>query len=299
MSAVVLTSSQSSTAFAVGLVVTSGSAVVLVEVRRVLDVEVDRGAGERVERLRQVLHARDGRRGQRGRAPAAAGWPPGSWRRRPAAAWLTRIFSSCDQPRAPAHRVGRPGVVRDDERGVALPGEVDDHVGALAGRDQQRGHRHGRAQQPAVGADLRERQRPAAVLVGELQVVEARLRSVDDPEPVAARLDVDERPDLGVDDRDVAEELRHPLRVIRGHALRRVEHAPVGVERLVLQHERDLVRAGGQPERIAGLTRVLVVADEVERPRAPRRRSCACCRARGRDTRPCSRAARCSTCTCW
>ena len=42
-----------------GLVVTSGKCRLLVEVRRVLDVEVDRGVGERVERLRQVLHARD------------------------------------------------------------------------------------------------------------------------------------------------------------------------------------------------------------------------------------------------
>ena len=171
--------------------------------------------------------------------------------------------------RAPAHRVRRPRVVRDDERGVVLPGEVDDQIGALAGRDQQRRHRHGRAQQPALGPDLRERQRPAAVLVGELEVVEPRLGAVDDPEPIAARLDVHERPDLRVHDRDVAEELRHPLRVVVGHALGRVEHAPVRVERLVLQHERDLVRPGGQPERIVALTRVLVVADEVE-PCEPR-----------------------------
>ena len=165
--------------------------------------------------------------------------------------------------RARAGRVGGPGVVGDDERGVAVPGEVDDHIGALARRDQQRGHRHGRAQQPALGSDLCERQRAAAVLVDELQVVETRLRAVDDPQPVAARLDVDKRPDLGVDDCDVAEELRHPLRVIRGHALRWVEHAAVGVERLVLQHQRDLVRTGGQPQRIVGLARVLVVADDV------------------------------------
>jgi hypothetical protein len=45
--------------------------------------------------------------------------------------------------------------------------------------------------------------------------------------------------------------------------LRGVEHAAVGVERLVLQHQWDLVWAGGQPKRIVGLARVLVVADDV------------------------------------
>ena len=144
-----------------------------------------------------------------------------------------------------------------------MPSEVDDQIGALARRDQQRGHRHWRAQQSALGSDLCERQRPAAVVVDEAQVVEARLRAVDDPQPVAARLDVDERPDLGVDDRDVAEELRHPLRVICGDPLRWVEHAAVGVERLVLQHQRDLVPTSGEPERIVRLACVLVVTDDV------------------------------------
>jgi hypothetical protein len=98
----------------------------------------------------------------------------------------------------------------------------------------QGGHRDRSAQEAAIGADLHEPQWPAAVLVDEPQVVEARLRAVDDPQPVAAGLDVHEWPDLGVDHRDIAEELGHPVRVIRRHALAGIEHAPVGVEGLVL-----------------------------------------------------------------
>ena len=79
-----------------------------------------------------------------------------------------------------------------------MPREVGDQVGALAGGDEERGHRHGVAEQTAVGPDLREWQAPAALLVDDLEPIEARLGSVDDPEPVPARLDVDVWPDLGV-----------------------------------------------------------------------------------------------------
>jgi hypothetical protein len=88
----------------------------------------------------------------------------------------------------------RPGVGRGDvERSAIEDLEGHDHVGAFARSDQQTRHRRGRAQESALGADLRERQRHAAALVDE--VVDARLGAVDDPQSVAARLDVDERPD--------------------------------------------------------------------------------------------------------
>jgi hypothetical protein len=143
-----------------------------------------------------------------------------------------------------------------------VSGEVDDHVGSLAGGDQKRGHGDGLTKETSIGPDLRERQAPAALLVGDLESIEARLGSIDDSEPVPARLDVHIGPDLRVHDRDVTEELRDPLGVVGRDAFRGVEHASVGVERLVLEHEGDLVRPGRKPERIVRLARVLVVADQ-------------------------------------
>ena len=105
----------------------------LVEVGRVLDVERDRRPGERVERLRQVLHASDGRLGQpreRRQLQLRRGC---RGRRSPWSRQVDADLQELVQPRAPAHRVRRPGVARDDERGAAPPAEVDDQVGALAG----------------------------------------------------------------------------------------------------------------------------------------------------------------------
>ncbi len=212
VSAVVLTSSQSSVAPALGLVVTTGRPSVRYGASstfRVIGAPVSSSSVSE----RCCTRVTDGS-GSRSRGPAARGRRARASRRCPAAAGRTRIFISWDSDGPPAHRKRRAGVVGDDERAAAAAGEVDDDVGALARSDQQGVQLDRRAQQPAVGADLRERQRPAAVLACEAQVVQPRLGAVDDPEPVAPRLDVHVRPDLGVDDRDVAEELRHPLRVV-------------------------------------------------------------------------------------
>jgi hypothetical protein len=65
---------------------------------------------------------------------------------------LTRIFSSCDSVARPLIGYGALALfVTMNEAFLRCPAEVDDHIGALAGGDQQRRHRLGRAQQPALG----------------------------------------------------------------------------------------------------------------------------------------------------
>ena len=85
--------------------------------------------------------------------------------------------------------------------------EVDDHVGPLGGAHQQPLELHRRGQEAALGADLPERQ-----VVLQLQDQEAAVAAVQDPEAVAALLDVEVRPGGAVDEHRRAEELRLPDR---------------------------------------------------------------------------------------
>ena len=113
-----------------------------------------------------------------------------------------------------------------------------------------------------------------ALLVEHLHDQEARVAGVDDPEAIAARLDLHGRPALAVDRDDVAEELRDPegmlVRVGRrsvqvGGVVRvgEVELA-VGVELTVLNHQLGLLRARRKRDRVARQARVPAIADEVE-----------------------------------
>src|SRR4029450_9084650 len=113
----------------------------------------------------------------------------------------------------------------------------------------------GRGRVPAPGDDL------AHARAGDVEVEDARVASVQDPEAVQARLDLEVRPDLAVDEHHVAEVLADPGRVVE--VADRVEEPPVVVELPVLDDERHLVLAVGQAVRIAGPAGVELVPEDV------------------------------------
>src|SRR5215207_60417 len=83
-------------------------------------------------------------------------------------------------------------------------GEVHDDVGPLGGQQQDRLQGDGRVEHASLGADLIEGR-------SQFEVVEARLRAVQEPEAVHSRFHRKERLHGAVDDYRVAEELRLPL----------------------------------------------------------------------------------------
>jgi hypothetical protein len=92
-------------------------------------------------------------------------------------------------------------------------GEVDDHVGSFGQSDQQLVELDGRRQVAALGADLPQRQRrldrSRRQRIGDdLEDHEAGVAAVHQPQPVAARFDLEDRPGPAVDDESVAERLR-------------------------------------------------------------------------------------------
>ena len=134
-------------------------------------------------------------------------------------------------------------------------GEVDDHVRPLGVGDRQRRQLHRLGQEPAVRTELPDRQRrrgrPGGRVGGDLERQEAGVAGVEDPQPVAARLDRQHRPGAPVDRHGVRHHGRTPdrrhvaVRIVRpGEGRRaggRVALRTVDVERPVLDHQRDLV----------------------------------------------------------
>src|SRR5205807_2640605 len=131
-------------------------------------------------------------------------------------------------------------------------------------------------QKTAVGADLPEgRPLGAARRVGQPHPKEAGVGRVDDPEAIAARLDIEVGPAASIDTDDIPEELRDPVRMEAripgrtvnergvGRAVRKQQLA-VGVELAVLDHQLDLLRAGREPQRVVRSPGVVLVADEIE-----------------------------------
>jgi len=76
----------------------------------------------------------------------------------------------------------------------------------------------------------------------EEHVVEPGLRAVEEPQTITARLRVEVRVRLAVDDRRVAEELGDPHGMDVRDAAGRIPQRPVVVERLVLDHDGEVVR---------------------------------------------------------
>jgi hypothetical protein len=139
-----------------------------------------------------------------------------------------------------------------------LPGnaaEVDDHVGPLGRCEHELVDLDRAIPHTALGPDLPEAD------AADVEAEDARVAAVQDPEPIHPGLDLEERPDLAVDQHRVPEVLADP-----GGALdvaRRVEERSVSVEAAVLNHQRDLVRAAGNPDRIRLGAGVVLVTEDV------------------------------------
>ena len=138
-------------------------------------------------------------------------------------------------------------------------GEIDEHVRALSGSEQDLGpDRGGRGQKPAVASDLVERD-----LLVEAKSQGPRLAAVEQAEAVEPRLDLQIRPHATVDHHRVAEHLGVPERVhrrfgvvgpleaIEVFAAVRVAERAVAQERPVLNRDGDLEVA--HPRRVTDL----------------------------------------------
>jgi hypothetical protein len=140
------------------------------------------------------------------------------------------------QVRPAAARERRGRVVRQGERLAGLAGEIDHQVIPLGGAHQQVAQGHRLGQEALISADLVEDQRLARVVaVDQRHVQEARVAGVEHPEAVLARLHVQVRESLAIDDGGVAEELRNPdRRDRRAHTrvLHRIVQRAVGIPSL-------------------------------------------------------------------
>ena len=133
--------------------------------------------------------------------------------------------------------------------------EVYYHIGPLGRGEHQLRHRHGRVPQAALRADLRH------LDARDIEVQDPCVATVQDAEPVQARLDVQERPNLPVDQHHVAEVLADPGHT--GDVAGRVKERPVRVELPVLDDQRDLVGPTRNPDRVRLPASVELVAEDV------------------------------------
>ena len=186
-------------------------------------------------------------------------------------------------------REGEGGRVRQRQGPALEAGEVDDEVGPLGRREEQlRRVRIGRVveldrsvEQSAVGPDLPEGHgrgrgwRSRVRRVREVHGQKARVGGVEEAQPVAPRLDLEDGPAPPVHAHHVPEELGDPEGVrlgVDGPAadvrvgVRAVVPAQlaVDVERPVLEDQLDLLVARRQAERVVGLPGVELVAHQVE-----------------------------------
>src|SRR5436189_4203371 len=97
--------------------------------------------------------------------------------------------------------------------------EIDEDIGALGRGHHEIFHRNGDVPHTALGSDLPE------VWTTNVEVEDPSVTAVQDPEPVHTRLDVEEWPDLAVNEHHVTEVLPDP-----SHAFDvtcRIEERPV------------------------------------------------------------------------
>lgn len=155
-------------------------------------------------------------------------------------------------------------VVAHHDAGARLGvGEVDEHVDALTRADPQVRCPLRRVEEAVVGADHDE-----VGAVAQREVVGGQVRGVEDPEAVEAAGHLEPGPHGAVDGVRVAD---HPsLPTSLGHEAEGAEASPaIRVETPVLEGQRRLELAGGQPQRVRRGARVHLVAHRVqaEQPR--------------------------------
>ena len=117
------------------------------------------------------------------------------------------VRGSAGRKPPPPNGESGPAVAQRDGGSERQLGEVDDEVGPLGRRQQDVAHLQGRRQ---VTRPRCRSSTSARLLVVEPEDQEPGVAAVQHPEPVAARLDLQERPGPSVHDHAVAEELRVP-----------------------------------------------------------------------------------------
>ena len=146
-------------------------------------------------------------------------------------------------------------MIHQHEPCAGKPAEIDKHVGSLGRSQYQTSGSDWNIPQAGIGSDLPE------VQAADVDVQDASIAAVQDPEPIHARLNIEEWPDLAVDQHNVTEVLADP-----GHAFdvaRRVEKRPVEIELAILDNERNLVRSAGNADRIRLRTRIKFIPENV------------------------------------
>jgi hypothetical protein len=120
------------------------------------------------------------------------------------------ILGVCDREGGAVERCG--GGVEDCQLAPGREvGEVDEQVGALGRREQEPVRRHGDrgAEESVVRADLRDPLEFRSAVAQQHEPIRAGVGAVEHAEAVGRRLDVEDRPDLAVDDSERRERFHH------------------------------------------------------------------------------------------
>ncbi len=194
-----------------------------VDAVHVEDLAVDRAVGPVVglEEERQIdhtIHSGQRHRGQRAQRGRDAG----------------RVGGAADH--VEAEDLPRHGVGEDDLGTQRVLREVDDDVGALGRGEDELVLFESGGEQASVGADAGE------LVAGQLEVEDALVGGVDEPEPVLAGGDLE----VGLWN-TVGEHHRALGRIVEDHDVAAV------VELDVAQEDRDVVGAGRQVQRAFGV----------------------------------------------
>ena len=131
-------------------------------------------------------------------------------------------------------------VLEHDLRALGNVAEIHDDLDPLGRRDHHAAAREREFEEPALGADLRER-----LAVGQEQFVETRIGAIEDPEAILPALDAQERLHRAVHQERVAEEAVVLVRVVEQRTVA-IEHAILNDQPHVVRRARQLqpVRAG-------------------------------------------------------
>ena len=157
------------------------------------------------------------------------------------------------------HRVER-AAVEQHEAADRQSGEIDQQIDAFGRGDEDLRHRDGSLEQAAVGADEQERQRTAAI-AGESQPENARVRTVEHAQTIAAGGDVAKRARREIDQRFVA--VPSMQQVGRGGL-----YGSAAPRAAIGQEQRDLRFAGHECQRTP--QREFVVVLDHEQPQQVR-----------------------------
>ena len=133
--------------------------------------------------------------------------------------------------------------------------EIDDDIGTLGRGHHEIFHRNGLVPHTALGSDLPE------VWTTNVEVEDPSVTAVQDPEPVHARLDVEEWPDLAVNEYDVAEVLPDPNHAV--DVTRRIQERSVRIELAILDNQRNLVCSARDADRVGFQAGVIRVAKNI------------------------------------